>query len=175
MHWVCETGGPEALSSIGWSQTSLMTEDVVTVYMYPAKTGTPVGRLEQSGCLVPVGSEEARSGADLRPPLKLYVPISGIQLSRRRPQTRARSKRRNERKQVDQAQLFVQRRRWQLLPARGPPPPKTMRPNAPHDPAVESVEECSDMGALVIVAPPSQCWIQFRDQFLGFPRVTALR
>ena len=31
-----------------------------------------------------VGSEEARSRAGLRPPLKLYVPISGIQLSRRR-------------------------------------------------------------------------------------------
>src|SRR5712691_8194039 len=130
---------------------------------------------KQIGGQVPVGSEEARSRADLRPPLKLYVPISGIQLSRRRPRTRARSKRRNERKQVDQAQLFIQRRRWQLLPARGPPPPKTMRPNTPHDPAVESVEECSDMGALVIVAPPSQCRIQFRDQFLGFPRVTALR
>src|ERR1700681_1715265 len=54
-----------------------------------------------------VGSEEVRSRADLRPPLKLYVPISGIQLSRRRPRTRARSKRRNERKQVDQAQLFI--------------------------------------------------------------------
>src|ERR1035441_3160185 len=33
---------------------------------------------------VPVGSEEARCRASLRPPLKLYVPISGIQLSRRR-------------------------------------------------------------------------------------------
>ena len=32
----------------------------------------------------PVGSEEARGCASLRPPLKLYVPVSGIQLSRRR-------------------------------------------------------------------------------------------
>jgi hypothetical protein len=31
-----------------------------------------------------VGSEEARRRASLRPPLQLYVPISGIQLSRRR-------------------------------------------------------------------------------------------
>ena len=31
-----------------------------------------------------VGSEEARCRASLRPPLKLYVPVSGIQLSRRR-------------------------------------------------------------------------------------------
>ena len=36
------------------------------------------------GCTVSVGSEEARCCASLRPPLKLYVPISGIQLSRRR-------------------------------------------------------------------------------------------
>ena len=36
------------------------------------------------GCTVSVGSEEARCRASLRPPLKLYVPISGIQLSRRR-------------------------------------------------------------------------------------------
>src|SRR6266704_1203962 len=35
------------------------------------------------GCTVSVGSEEARLRAGLRPPLKLYVPISGIQLSRR--------------------------------------------------------------------------------------------
>src|ERR1035441_2509988 len=32
---------------------------------------------------VPVGSEEARLRASLRPPPKLYVPVSGIQLSRR--------------------------------------------------------------------------------------------
>src|SRR6266496_290194 len=36
------------------------------------------------GCTVSVGSEEARLRAGLRPPLKLYVPISGIQLSQRR-------------------------------------------------------------------------------------------
>jgi gluconolactonase len=47
VHWVCETGGPEALSSIGWSQTSLMPGDVITVYMYPAKTGNPTGRLNK--------------------------------------------------------------------------------------------------------------------------------
>ena len=47
VHWVCETGGPEALSSIGWSQTSLTPGDVITVYMYPAKTGNPTGRLNK--------------------------------------------------------------------------------------------------------------------------------
>src|ERR1035437_9920518 len=86
-----------------------------------------LGEQQARWCFMAVGSEEARSRANLRPPLKLYVPISGIQLSRRRPQTRAWSKRRNERKQVDQAELFIQRRRGQLLPARGPPPPKAPR------------------------------------------------
>ena len=44
---------------------------------------------------VSVGSEEARLRAGLRPPLKLYVPISGIQLSRGRPRTGVRTKRRD--------------------------------------------------------------------------------
>ena len=43
---------------------------------------------------VSVGSEEARLRASLRPPLKLYVPISGIQLSRRRSWSIVRTKRR---------------------------------------------------------------------------------
>ncbi len=41
-----------------------------------------------------VGSEEARCRASLRPPLKLYVPISGIQLSRRHPRAGVRTERR---------------------------------------------------------------------------------
>ena len=43
---------------------------------------------------VSVGSEEARLRASLRPPLKLYVPISGIQLSRRHPRAGVRTERR---------------------------------------------------------------------------------
>jgi hypothetical protein len=39
--------------------------------------------IKPSGCMVAVGSEEARCRASLRPPLKLYVPVSGIQLSRK--------------------------------------------------------------------------------------------
>src|SRR5690349_9886837 len=50
-----------------------------------------------------------------------------------------------------------------------------MRPDAPHDPAIEFVEERSDMGALVILAPPPQCWIQFLNQFLGLQRGTSPR
>jgi len=42
-----------------------------------------------------------------------------------------------------------------------------MRPQWPHDPAVESVEEQADMGSLVIVAPPAQRWIESLYQFRG--------
>ncbi len=65
--------------------------------------------------------------------------------------------------------------RRQLLPATTPPAPEPMRPDAPHDPAVELVEERSDVGALVILAPSPQRWIQFLDQFFGRYRGTTTR
>ena len=57
---------------------------------------------------VPVGSEGARFRAGLRPPLKLYVPISGIQLSRGRPRAGGRTERRYQRDEVYQAKLLIQ-------------------------------------------------------------------
>jgi hypothetical protein len=39
-----------------------------------------------------------------------------------------------------------------------------MRPNTPHNPAVEPVEELSDMGSLVVMSPSPQHWIQFLNQ-----------
>jgi hypothetical protein len=47
VHWVGETASPEALKLIGWSKTSLVPGDVVTVYIYAAKTGNPAGRLNR--------------------------------------------------------------------------------------------------------------------------------
>lgn len=47
VHWVCETASPEALTLIGWSKTSLQPGDVITVYLFAAKTGNPVGRLNK--------------------------------------------------------------------------------------------------------------------------------
>jgi hypothetical protein len=44
-HWVCETAAPQALRLIGWSKTSFAPGDVITVYMYAAKNGNTVGRL----------------------------------------------------------------------------------------------------------------------------------
>ena len=44
-HWVCETAAPQALRLIGWEKTSLQPGDVITIFMYQAKTGAFTGRL----------------------------------------------------------------------------------------------------------------------------------
>ena len=46
-HWAGEAGSPSALGLIGWSSKSVQPGDVITVYIYPAKTGRPVGRLNR--------------------------------------------------------------------------------------------------------------------------------
>ena len=46
-HWIAETAAPQALVLIGWSKSSLAPGDVITVYMYQAKTGNPAGRLNK--------------------------------------------------------------------------------------------------------------------------------
>jgi hypothetical protein len=47
VHWVCETAAPQALRLIGWSKTSLEPGDVITIDLYVAKNGNPVGRLQK--------------------------------------------------------------------------------------------------------------------------------
>jgi hypothetical protein len=46
-HWAVEAGSPSALGLIGWNKNSFRPGDVVTVNMYQAKTGNPVGRLSR--------------------------------------------------------------------------------------------------------------------------------
>jgi hypothetical protein len=46
-HWTVETASPEALKLIGWSKSTLQPGDVITVYVYAAKTGLPAGRLNK--------------------------------------------------------------------------------------------------------------------------------
>jgi hypothetical protein len=79
-------------------------------------------------------------------------------------------KRRNQPHQVHKLILTVQRRRRQLLPTAIAPTFKPMRPDPPHDPTVELIEERSDVGAFVILAPPPQKRVKFRNQLLGFQR-----
>src|SRR6266498_981667 len=47
VHMVVETAAPQALRLIGWSKTSVMPGDVITVRMYVAKNGNPAGRLQK--------------------------------------------------------------------------------------------------------------------------------
>ncbi len=46
-HWTTETGSPAAVSLLGWSRTSLKPGDVITIYVWQAKTGLPVGRVNK--------------------------------------------------------------------------------------------------------------------------------
>ena len=47
VHWAAEAGSPSALSLIGWSKSAIEPGDTITVYMYGAKSGSPVGRLNK--------------------------------------------------------------------------------------------------------------------------------
>src|SRR3982074_2601090 len=50
-----------------------------------------------------------------------------------------------------------------------------MRPNAAHDPSVELVEEPSDVGTFVVLAPTPQQRVQCFDQLFGGQRHAPLR
>jgi hypothetical protein len=47
LHWAAEAGSPSAIGLLGWTKNSVKPGDVVTVYLYPAKSGNPVGRLNK--------------------------------------------------------------------------------------------------------------------------------
>ena len=46
-HWAGEAGSPSAIGLLGWNRNSLKAGDVITVYIFPAKSGNPVGRLNK--------------------------------------------------------------------------------------------------------------------------------
>ena len=46
-HWAAEIGSPPAVTLMGWTRNSLQPGDVVTVYVWPAKSGRLVGRLNK--------------------------------------------------------------------------------------------------------------------------------
>jgi hypothetical protein len=47
VHWSGEAGSPQALGLIGWTRNSVQPGDTLTVYIYQAKSGRPVGRLNK--------------------------------------------------------------------------------------------------------------------------------
>src|SRR3954466_6403557 len=89
------------------------------------------------------------SRAGLRPPLKLDVRFSRIQLSRRRfPLS---SDGRDHRNQVHEPVLAVELVVRQGSPSTAAPPLVPVRPDPPHQPLIEPVKEPSDVGPLVVV------------------------
>jgi len=47
VNMVVETAAPQALRLIGWAKTTLMPGDVITIRVYTARNGAPVGRLNK--------------------------------------------------------------------------------------------------------------------------------
>jgi len=43
-HWTMEIGSPPSMTLLGWSRTTLRAGDVITAYVYQAKSGVQVGR-----------------------------------------------------------------------------------------------------------------------------------
>jgi hypothetical protein len=43
-HWTMEIGSPPSMTLLGWSRTTLRSGDVITAYVYQAKSGLQVGR-----------------------------------------------------------------------------------------------------------------------------------
>jgi hypothetical protein len=63
-HWSVELGSPSAIALMGWNRGSLKPGDVITVYMFAAKNGNPVGRINKiilaDGTLL----RDSQTGAD---------------------------------------------------------------------------------------------------------------
>ena len=47
VNWVVETAAPQQLRLIGWTKTTLVPGDVITIRLYTARNGEPVGRLNK--------------------------------------------------------------------------------------------------------------------------------
>jgi len=63
-HWSVELGSPAAIGLIGWNRSSLKAGDVVTVYMFPAKNGNPVGRINKIVLADGTLLRDSQTGAD---------------------------------------------------------------------------------------------------------------
>ncbi len=63
-HWTMEMGSTVSSQLIGWSRTTLHYGDVVTLYVWQAKTKAPVGRFNK--VILPDGStmRDTQTGAD---------------------------------------------------------------------------------------------------------------
>jgi hypothetical protein len=63
-HWSVELGSPSAIALMGWNRTSLKPGDVITVYMFAAKNGNPVGRINKIVLADGTLLRDSQTGAD---------------------------------------------------------------------------------------------------------------
>jgi hypothetical protein len=63
-HWSVELGSPSAIALMGWNRTSLKAGDVITVYMFPAKNGNLVGRINKIVLADGTLLRDSQTGAD---------------------------------------------------------------------------------------------------------------
>jgi len=63
-HWSVELGSPSAIALMGWNRSSLKPGDVVTVYMFAAKNGNPVGRINKIVLADGTLLRDSQTGAD---------------------------------------------------------------------------------------------------------------
>ena len=63
-HWTMEMGSIPASQLIGWTRTTLKPGDVVTLYLWQAKTGAPVGRFNKVVFADGKTMRDTQTGAD---------------------------------------------------------------------------------------------------------------
>jgi uncharacterized protein DUF6152 len=63
-HWSVELGSPSAIALLGWNRSTLKAGDVITVYMFPAKNGNPVGRINKIVLADGTLMRDSQTGAD---------------------------------------------------------------------------------------------------------------
>src|SRR5262249_35840660 len=63
-HWVMEMGSTVSSQLIGWTRTTLAPGDVVTLYVWQAKTRAPVGRFNKVVFADGTTMRDTQTGAD---------------------------------------------------------------------------------------------------------------
>ena len=63
-HWTMEMGSTVSAQLVGWTRTALLPGDVVTLYVWAAKTGAPVGRFNKVEFADDMVLRDSQRGAD---------------------------------------------------------------------------------------------------------------
>ena len=63
-HWTMEMGSTVSAQLLGWTRTTLAFGDVVTLYVWPAKTKAPVGRFNKVIFSDGTTMRDTQTGAD---------------------------------------------------------------------------------------------------------------